>query len=665
MVMEAATAITAPVAAPAGQEIIVTGERIPRPIARTASSVVVVTSDDLKALAAPDRVDQLLAAVPNVQFGSQGTGPAIRGQDTTGASRDLAAFLGGNRPRTTLVVDGRAVSYNEFVFGAQPLWDVARVEIFRTPQSTTQGRNSIAGAIFVSTADPIDGVEASGRFIAGEARTRQFSAAVNAPITDDLAARLSVDLRNSRTSSHLSDASRPDVDLNRDETKLLRLKLRATPARLPGAVLSLTATHISTAMPQIEGLRTPFRQRRDPAATYGFFDTRSDSVVGRAALPITSDLQFEAVASAGWSKATRSAPPGFGEASNRGSDTSAEGLLRWRQGGPVQVTAGLASYRQRLDQDIDLSQVLGAGQFRDVQESLGLFGDVTVELSSRLSLSAGLRWQHDMQERSGTLNGVRGLERLDYRGRSDFLLPRVTIAYTLTPQLTAGLLVQRASNPGGTTISLDGPISFVPETLWTGELFARARLDDGRLQLSANLFRTRFRDAQRAVPRLFRSPSGRIVSFADIINVPSAGSAGLEASADWSVHPRLKLSLSGALLDTRLTAAPGQPLGREFQRAPAWSARAAIAWRPLPDLVLSTQARGRGSYFSDDVNTPQLMVGSGWIVDARAGWERGRLQLFGYARNLLNSFLVTSYSNADLATAEDPRELGIGLQMSF
>jgi outer membrane receptor for ferrienterochelin and colicin len=417
-------------------------------------------------------------------------------------------------------------------------------------------------------------------------------------------------------------------------------------------------------MPQIEGLRAPFRQRRDPAATYGFFETCSDSIVGRAALPVGSDLQFEAVASAGWSKATRSAPPGFGEASNRGSDTSAEGLLRWRPEGPVQVTAGLASYRQRLDQEIDLSQVLGAGQFRDVQESLGLLGDATIELSSGLSLSAGLRWQHDTQERSGSLNGVRGLERLDYRGRSDFLLPRATIAYAITPQLTAGLLVQRASNPGGTTISLDGPISFAPETLWTGELFARARLDDG-LQLSANLFRTRFRDAQRAVPRLFRSPSGRIVSFADIINVPSAGSAGLEVSADWSVHPRLKLSRSGALLDTRLNAAPGQPLGKEFQRAPAWSARAAITWRPLPDLTLSTQARGRGSYFSDDVNSPSLLVGNGWILDARAGWERGRLQLFGYARNLLNRFLVTSYSNADLATAEDPRELGIGLQLSF
>ena len=67
-------------------------------------------------MAAPDRVDQVLDLVPNVQMSSGGEGPTIRGQDTTGASRDLYAFLGGNRPRTTLIVDGRPVSFNEFIY---------------------------------------------------------------------------------------------------------------------------------------------------------------------------------------------------------------------------------------------------------------------------------------------------------------------------------------------------------------------------------------------------------------------------------------------------------------------------------------------------------------------------------------------------------------------
>ena len=93
------------------------------------------------------RVDQVLALIPNVQLGNGSQGPAIRGMDTTGPLYALPAFLGGNRPRMTLVVDGRPVSYNEFVFGTFPVWDTERIEAFRSPQTTTQGQNSIAGAI--------------------------------------------------------------------------------------------------------------------------------------------------------------------------------------------------------------------------------------------------------------------------------------------------------------------------------------------------------------------------------------------------------------------------------------------------------------------------------------------------------------------------------------
>src|SRR5436190_6206041 len=110
-------------------EIIVTGERISRSLRETPSSVHVTDQRGIEAQSA-DRVDQLLALIPNVQLGNGSEGPAIRGQDTTGALQALPAFLGGNRPRTTVIVDGRPTGYNEFVFGAQPAWDLERVEVF-------------------------------------------------------------------------------------------------------------------------------------------------------------------------------------------------------------------------------------------------------------------------------------------------------------------------------------------------------------------------------------------------------------------------------------------------------------------------------------------------------------------------------------------------------
>src|SRR4051812_5499065 len=88
-------------------DIVVTGERVPRSIKETASSVHVVSARELEAMPA-DLIDRVLAGIPNVQLGNGSEGPTIRGQDSTGVLQGLPAFLGGARPRATLEVDGRA-----------------------------------------------------------------------------------------------------------------------------------------------------------------------------------------------------------------------------------------------------------------------------------------------------------------------------------------------------------------------------------------------------------------------------------------------------------------------------------------------------------------------------------------------------------------------------
>ena len=187
------------------EEIIITGERTPRTLRETPSSVVVLGAEAIEATGA-DRLDQLLELVPNVQIGSGEEGPAIRGQDSTGVLRNLFAFLGGTRPRVTLQVDGRPVTYYEYVASSAPLWDVEKVELFRSPQTTTQGRNSIAGAIFVETADPGYEWQGRARILAGSFRTRQASLAVSGPIVaDQLAVGISGDLRLSRMASDMED----------------------------------------------------------------------------------------------------------------------------------------------------------------------------------------------------------------------------------------------------------------------------------------------------------------------------------------------------------------------------------------------------------------------------------------------------------------------------
>ncbi len=263
------------------EEIVVTGERISRSLRETASSVVVITGQEIEAQAA-DRLDQLLATIPNVQLGSGTEAPAIRGQDSTGVVRELFAFLGGTRPRATMTIDGRAVTYSEYVNGAASAWDVDRVEVFRSPQTTTQGRNSIAGAIFVNTRDPTYRREARVRGIVGNLGTRQFSAVVSGPIVNDqIAIRVSGDLKLGRNSSKMPDGIQ-GADIDRDDHGLVRVKLLAEPRELPGLRIEASYVHSESQAPQFEAIRAPFKQRRTNAfeQTNGVIRTNVDSITG-------------------------------------------------------------------------------------------------------------------------------------------------------------------------------------------------------------------------------------------------------------------------------------------------------------------------------------------------------------------------------------------------
>lgn len=208
--VQAAGNPVAPLPGPADPptEIIVTGERTSKSLRETPSSVTVATRSMIED-SSIDRIDQLLASIPNVQLGSGGDAPAIRGQDSTGPLRDLPAFLGGNRLRVTLQLDGRAISYNELAFGVTPLWDVEQVEIYRSPQTGTQGLNAIAGATFVTTALPSEQFTGRARMIVDDHHLRQWSAMASGPIAGPAVRfRLAADIRDGRAATKIDSAAR-------------------------------------------------------------------------------------------------------------------------------------------------------------------------------------------------------------------------------------------------------------------------------------------------------------------------------------------------------------------------------------------------------------------------------------------------------------------------
>lgn len=667
----AAAAATA-VAAGDDVDIVVTGERVARDLQSTYSSVDVTTAEELDRRAAPDRLEQVLALIPNVQPGAGDQAPTIRGQDSTGVLLGADAFLGGSRPRTTVTIDGRPLTLNEFIYGLSSVWDVARVEVFRGPQTTTQGRNAIAGAIFIQTIDPTYDWQGRARLIGGNFDTGQASFALGGPIvTDQLAFRVAGDLRTSKTSSSRIFDNVAGADPNKDDFGLVRAKLLAEPAALPGLRVVLTYTHLESQAPQGESVRTPFRRRRDDVGGGGVFASNVDALTAVGTYAIAPGIDIASTTSIGRSRIDRFAPPGDGAATVRLKDFTQEAVLSIRpDGAPLQATAGVFYFEADQREFIDLSSFLGLGNFTDEQRSLGVFGEATWRPLPGVALTGGLRYQRDRQDRLGFLGTPAFGFSVDYDRTFDAWLPKAEIAVDVAPRVTVGANVRRGFNPGGTTISFETgeQDQFDAETLWNYEGFVRSIVADGRLRLNANVFYTDFRNAQRPVTTVIRQPDGSIVLDGEIDNAPAARSYGAEIDALWSPSSRLSVGLGVGLLDTRIQRSldPADPItGKSFQRAPRFTGFASVAWEPLTGLMLSSQVRHNSRYFSDDANTPDLRVGSATVADGRVAYTRGGVTAFAFARNLFDSFYLNQRYAPDFGQAGDAREIGFGVEARF
>jgi len=208
------------------QEIVVTGEKVDRSLQDTLTSVRVFTSEDIERGNLIDLFDAL-ERTANVTSTFQKSGFTIRGianDNVTGVGTgDLATIYldGSPLPRTALN-------------GPLDLWDVAQVEVLRGPQSTLQGRNALAGAVIIHTADPTYEWTGRGRIIlTDEDEERRFGLALGGPIVDgQLAFRVAGE--HGRADGLITNVTRDDDRAGFHDGDNIRGKLLFTPTALPG-----------------------------------------------------------------------------------------------------------------------------------------------------------------------------------------------------------------------------------------------------------------------------------------------------------------------------------------------------------------------------------------------------------------------------------------------
>lgn len=215
------------------EKIMVKGQKIDRTLQETPASVAVITSQTIERENLNDFYD-VLARTPNAS-GTDGSGFNIRGIDAFGVTD------GGTGGLASVYVDGAPVPYRMMQQGAFSTWDISQVEILRGPQSTLQGRNSLAGAVVMKTRDAVQEYDFKGRIGMGEYGTKEAAVAFGGGlIKDELAFRVSAEKRDfDGYNTNVATGNESDFDNN----EFYRAKLRYTPLALPEFEAQFSFTH--------------------------------------------------------------------------------------------------------------------------------------------------------------------------------------------------------------------------------------------------------------------------------------------------------------------------------------------------------------------------------------------------------------------------------------
>ena len=647
--------------------LIVTGERAERTVFETPSSVVVVPGEEIEETPAFSDVEDVLDFVPNiVTGGTSADGPTIRGVDTTGVLVGGNNFLGGARPRATITLDGRPLSFSEFIYGQTSVWDLERVEVFRGPQTSAQGVNSIAGATYVVTADPTFEPEVKVQGEIGSEAQRRLSAAFSGPIVaDELAGRIAVDFQRRDSFVDFDTTADYGPNPNEFENIVARGKLLWEPDALPDLSTKFTFSFTQSEAPQNAAVREPFKDLDAANLNQATWRTQAYTGIHDLTYAFGDNLEISNQFSVTQSKIERFAfPENVGAADIDGLQFINETTANWRL--PEVGLSGLAGVYYEDDNDdesVDLSSSLGFGEFDDRQTSLGVFGEVTYQVTEQLDVTAGLRYQRDRQDRDGTL----GAFTLDFDETFDALLPKFVVGYDVTDDLRIGAQAVRGFNPGGTTISfLDGSQdTFEEETVWNFEAFGRARLFDDRLAINANAFYAIYKDLQLFTVVGF-TPGGAAVIQAS--NADQAISYGLELSVDAQATDDLRVFGGLGLLDTEITdfsdSEDPNIEGNQFERAPHVTFSVGADYEVIDNLTLGSRLRYVSSYFSDVNNDRDLKAGDYVVADFQLSYAYENLEAFAFVNNAFDEFYKISDFD-DRAIVGTPREYGVGLRVSF
>jgi iron complex outermembrane receptor protein len=664
------------------------------------------------------------------------------------------------------------------------LFDTNRVEVLRGPQGTLFGSGSLTGTVRYITNQPELGVtkafaELDGSSIGGGAFGGNVKFGFNVPLGSEAAVRVASYF--DRIGGYI-DAVQPNLSTNGNVNDGFRTGVRVTARLAPTVALSVTprlvyqrvdtggwnridifnilANPYTTTRPAVTlDDRKQFTQLDedftddfvlgDVTARYDFGDfaltsitsyTYRDILVTRDATALTASITggsiglpedvytlnaplYDATTATVWTEEVRvshSAEP-----------------LPWVAGGFFSHTD--RDYGQNLVVTgfEDLSGVPTRGLrapkdslfFSDLGYKLtqiALFGEGTLSVSDRFSVTGGLRFYHFSEDKEQIFDGIfandnNGTSLVSQPGSTDAngVVPRVIATFKLSPEANLNAQISRGFRLGGINDPLNVPLctpqdlvtfggreTWKDEKVWNYEVGVKSRVLNGKGAVNVSGFYMDINDLQATVTA--GSCSSRV-----IFNVPKARSQGLEVEFEAAPNRYVEFAISGSFNDAELrstltstdasgdvTVVSGIEKGRRLPTVPQiqLATAAGVHWEVRPgalayitgtyqhigsrftqvgdqDLgtlnLLSFGANTIGAPLTASVFTYDPELPSYDLVNLRVGLRRNAWDVSVYVNNLTDerAFLSLDRERGTRARigylTNQPRAIGVGYRVDF
>ncbi|AFL68819.1 TonB-dependent receptor [Sulfurospirillum barnesii] len=639
-------------------EVTVMGEKIERSMQETTTAVSVFKGDSV-GKADNKSIYDVASQVPNM-INNPSDIPIIRGVNGAGPAIGGFAVLSGTRPRISTSVDGLSEAWNGQRYMDASSWDVEQIEVLRGPQSTTQGRNSIGGAVVVSTKDPTFEPEGAVRIgYENESDKALFAAMISGPVVEnELAMRLSMEGVYGHSFMNYEGSNTP-WDPSDMKQGSVRGKVLWIPKDIEGLTVKMTAAHKQSEGGYMNEI-SPNSDISDytflvsaPSNLVRYGDSKSHMLSTDVEYALNDETTFYFLAGYSKTKTTfEQAPTAMDMSIDEKSITLEPRLVHNPKEGLITSMAGLYFYHRAQKTDIAKQITMDSD---DTINALAFYFEESLHVNTKLDVIFGGRIEREHQERDVTYN----TKPMDANVAETMFLPKVGLNYKLTPEHTIGLTARKGYNPGGGSLTWDTYTyyEYDKEEVWTYEATTRSLMLNKRLSLNTNLFYNDYSDYQGI------AGSGLGQRFT---NVPEGKSYGFEAESSYRLSSDLEVHGALGFLRSEITKAPEGTTfkGNEFNHAPHFTGSLGFTQHFGGGFFFGSDVNYVGEYYTGINNLDTFKAGKYTLVNFNLGYETKDYTIRTYLKNAFDEEVLYNYRGT-FAQVGQPRTFGVSFDYRF